>query len=71
MQKVDEPQWVGKTLAEVCQKLGNPDLVKPASHYSAIFSDASPSVVLTYRSLGHRWYLNEDATVAGVIPIKE
>jgi hypothetical protein len=63
--------WAGKTLAEVCRELGNPDLIEPASYYSVKFLDASPSVALTYRALGHRWFMNADAHVQSVIPIKE
>jgi hypothetical protein len=66
-----QDSWIGKTLAELCQHLGNPDIIEPASYYSAIFLDAIPSVVLTYRSLGHRWFVSKDGYVQYVLRIKE
>lgn len=66
-----EDYWIGKTVAEVCHELGNPDLIEPASYYSAIFLDATPSVVLTYRSLGYHWFISENGYVQHVLRIKE
>ncbi|HSR50671.1 MAG TPA: hypothetical protein VLV83_07560 [Acidobacteriota bacterium] len=69
--KPEHAEWVGKTLAELCARLGNPDCVEPASVYSVVFRDGSPSVALTYRALGHRWFLDRDGRVQGVVRIKE
>jgi hypothetical protein len=66
-----EDRWIGKSLAEVCRELGNPDFINPASYYSAIFLDARPSVVLTYCSLGYRWFISENGYVQHVLRIKE
>ena len=63
--------WRGQTLAQVCQRLGNPDLVEPAESYSAKFSGGTPSVVLTYHGLRKRWYLAREGRVPGVVSIKE
>ena len=68
---VDPDAWVGKTLAEVCRALGNPDRVEPASMYGLKLLSAPPSVVLTYRARGHRWYVSEEGVVVAVVRIKE
>lgn len=71
MERVDPQAWIGRPMAEVCRVLGNPDTVEPADLYGVKLRDAVPSVALTYRALGHRWLVSEDAVVVSVIPIKE
>lgn len=63
--------WVGKTIVDVCQALGKPDLVQPAAYFGVKLRDATPSVALTYHDQGCRWFLSEEGIVQAVIRIKE
>jgi hypothetical protein len=63
--------WVGRTMAELCRALGNPDSVAPASGFGVKLRDAAPSVVLTYHALGHHWFVSEQAVVVAAVRIKE
>lgn len=67
----DLQRWVGRTMAEVCGELGNPDRAEPASIFGVKLRDAVPSVALTYRGLGHVWLVSEEAVVVAVVRIKE
>ena len=68
---ISDEDWKGKTVAEVCNILGNPDVVESAQFYSAVFFDGIPSVVFTYSSLKKRWYITRKGCVLGVTRIKE
>ncbi len=69
--EISDENWKGKTIAEVCQKLGNPDILESAEYYSAKFLDGIPSVVLTYNSLKKRWFITKEGYVLGVLLVKE
>ena len=68
---IPDKNWKGKTIVDVCNRLGNPDALESAEFYSALFSDGTPSVVLTYNSLKKRWFITKEGYVLGVVPVKE
>lgn len=68
---IPDESWKGKTIAEVCFRLGNPDIVESAEFYSAKFLDGIPSVVFTYKSLKKRWFITKEGYVLRVLPVKE
>jgi hypothetical protein len=68
---LSDEEWIGKSIVEICEILGQPDALDPAQYYSAKFEHGTPSVVVSYDALKKRWYLSREGLVLGVVPMKE
>ena len=68
---IPDENWKGKTISEVCKRLGNPDAVESAEFFSSKFLDGTPSIVLTYNSLKKRWFITREGYVLGVVHVKK
>jgi len=68
---IPDENWKGKTIFEVCKRLGNPDAVESAAFFSSKFLNGTPSIVFTYNSLEKRWFISREGYVLGVVPVKK